>query len=90
MQIGEPGAQPQRRREEPSGPGTREAGVSPESIYQGFGSKAGLAKAVFDTALAGDDEPVPIAERPAQVTVRAELDRYAQWLGRAITCALCP
>jgi len=50
------------------------AGVSPESIYKGFGSKAGLAKAVFDTALAGDDEPVPIAERPALATVRAEPD----------------
>src|SRR5690348_704711 len=30
------------------------AGVSPESIYKGFGSKAALAKAVFDVAIAGD------------------------------------
>jgi AcrR family transcriptional regulator len=50
------------------------AGVSSESIYKGFGSKAALAKAVFDAALAGDDEPVPIAERPALVAVRAEPD----------------
>jgi AcrR family transcriptional regulator len=50
------------------------AGVSPESIYKGFGSKAALAKAVFDVALAGDHEPVPVAERPALVGVRDEPD----------------
>jgi AcrR family transcriptional regulator len=50
------------------------AGVSPESIYKGFGTKAALAKAVFDVALAGDDEPVAVAERPALLAVRAEPD----------------
>jgi AcrR family transcriptional regulator len=40
------------------------AGVSPETIYKGFGGKGGLAKAVYDVALAGDDEPVPVADRP--------------------------
>ena len=50
------------------------AGVSPESIYKGFGTKAALAKAVFDLALAGDDEPVPVAERPARQAVRDEPD----------------
>ena len=50
------------------------AGVSPESIYKGFGGKAALAKAVFDTALAGDHEPVPVAERPALLAVRDEPD----------------
>src|SRR4051795_235689 len=46
------------------------AGVSPESIYKGFGSKAALAKAVFDIVIAGDDEPVPVAERPAMQVMR--------------------
>jgi len=50
------------------------AGVSAESIYKGFGTKAALAKAVFDMALAGDDEPVPVAERPAMLQVRDEPD----------------
>jgi AcrR family transcriptional regulator len=50
------------------------AGVSAESVYKGFGSKAALAKAVFDVAVAGDDEPVPVAERPAMDAVRAEPD----------------
>ena len=50
------------------------AGVSPESIYKGFGSKAGVAKAVFDVAIAGDDEPVSVADRPSAQAVRDEPD----------------
>jgi AcrR family transcriptional regulator len=50
------------------------AGVSAESIYKGFGTKAALAKAVFDVVIAGDDEPVPVAERPAMQAVRDEPD----------------
>ena len=48
------------------------AGVSPQSVYQGFGSKAALAKAVFDLVLAGDDEPVPVAQREAMLAMREE------------------
>src|SRR3954464_15020240 len=50
------------------------AGVSAESIYKGFGSKAALAKAAFDVTVAGDDEPVPVADRPAMQAVRDEAD----------------
>ena len=50
------------------------AGVSAESIYKGFGTKAALAKAVFDVTVAGDDEPVPVAERPAMQAIRDEPD----------------
>jgi AcrR family transcriptional regulator len=50
------------------------AGVSAESVYKAFGTKAALAKAVFDIELAGDDEPVPVAERPAMQAVRDEPD----------------
>ncbi|KJK51291.1 TetR family transcriptional regulator [Lentzea aerocolonigenes] len=50
------------------------AGVSAESIYKGFGTKAALAKAVFDLVIAGDDEPVPIAERPAAQAIGDEPD----------------
>jgi AcrR family transcriptional regulator len=50
------------------------AAVSPESVYKGFGSKAALAKAVFDLVIAGDDEPVPVAGRPAMQAVRDEPD----------------
>src|SRR4051794_21549702 len=51
-----------------------EAGVSGESIYKSFGSKAALAKAVFDFVVAGDDEPVPVAQRPSARTVQEEPD----------------
>jgi AcrR family transcriptional regulator len=50
------------------------AGVSAESIYKGFGTKAALAKAVFDFVIAGDDEPIPMAERPEVRAVQAEPD----------------
>jgi AcrR family transcriptional regulator len=50
------------------------AGVSAESVYKGFGSKAALAKAVFDLVIAGDDEPVPVAGRPAAEAIRDEPD----------------
>jgi AcrR family transcriptional regulator len=52
----------------------RAAGVSAEMVYKAFGTKAAVAKAVFDTALAGDDEPVAIAERPAMQALRDEPD----------------
>jgi AcrR family transcriptional regulator len=50
------------------------AGVSAESVYKGFGTKAALAKAVFDFVIAGDDEPVPVAERSEAQAVQTESD----------------
>ncbi|GAA1160482.1 TetR/AcrR family transcriptional regulator [Kribbella jejuensis] len=50
------------------------AGVSAESIYKGFGTKAALAKAVFDFVIVGDHEPVPLAERPEILAIRREPD----------------
>ncbi|TDP90472.1 TetR/AcrR family transcriptional regulator [Labedaea rhizosphaerae] len=50
------------------------ADISVEGIYKTFGSKAALAKAVFDVVIAGDDEPSSIAERPEADAVRAEPD----------------
>ena len=40
------------------------AGVSQETIYKGFGSKANLLKAAYDVAMAGDHDQAPIASRP--------------------------
>jgi AcrR family transcriptional regulator len=48
------------------------AGVSVKGLYNTFGSKAELAKAVFDFVVAGDDEPTPVIERPEQQAMRAE------------------
>jgi AcrR family transcriptional regulator len=47
------------------------AGVSAETVYKSFGGKAGLLKAAYDVAMAGDDEPVPIADRPQVKAVQA-------------------
>lgn len=39
------------------------AGVSVETVRNGFGSKAGLLRAAMDTAIVGDVEPVPFIDR---------------------------
>ena len=52
----------------------RHAGVSVQTVYKVFGSKPRLAKAVFDVAMAGDDEPVAMVERPLLSRVREESD----------------
>ena len=60
------------------------AEVSVETLYSGFGSKAGLLCAALDVAVVGDDEPVPFAERSeatamgAGPTVRARARAAAQ------------
>jgi AcrR family transcriptional regulator len=38
--------------------------VPQATVYRLFSSKPGILKALLDTAIAGDDEPVPVAERP--------------------------
>jgi AcrR family transcriptional regulator len=39
------------------------AGVSIETIYNGFGSKKGLLRAAMDVGVVGDTEPIPYVER---------------------------
>ena len=51
-----------------------EAGVSVETVYKAFGNKAGLLKAVFDVAIVGDDEPIPLSERDMVSRIQAEPD----------------
>jgi AcrR family transcriptional regulator len=45
------------------------AGVSQETIYKSFGNKAAVLKAVYDVALAGDADEVPLAARPEALAV---------------------
>jgi AcrR family transcriptional regulator len=42
----------------------RAAEVSPQTVYNTFGTKPRLLKAAYDVVLAGDDQPVPLRERP--------------------------
>ena len=41
------------------------AGVSKPTVFTAVGSKAQLLKVVRDVAMAGDDDPAPVAERPS-------------------------
>jgi len=50
------------------------AGVSVQTVYKAFANKATLLKAVFDVTVAGDDEPVPVAERDFIAAIQAEPD----------------
>lgn len=47
------------------------AGVSAETIYAVFGSKRELLRSILDVAIAGDDAPVPILDRPWVAQLRA-------------------
>ena len=47
-----------------------DAEVSQETIYRAFGGKAALLKSVYDVSLAGDDDPIPLAERREAIAVR--------------------
>ncbi|GAA0803487.1 TetR/AcrR family transcriptional regulator [Spirilliplanes yamanashiensis] len=50
------------------------AKVSPQTVYNVVGGKAALLKTVYDVLLAGDDEPVPMIERPAFRAMLAATD----------------
>jgi AcrR family transcriptional regulator len=62
------------------------AGVSAETVYKSFGGKPGMVKALWDITLAGDDEPVPMADRPQMREIlhtgepRAKLRLYAAFV----------
>jgi AcrR family transcriptional regulator len=47
------------------------AGVSVPTVFAHFGSKVELFKQCVDSATVGDTEPVPLADRPEMVHVRA-------------------
>ncbi|HZD66978.1 MAG TPA: TetR family transcriptional regulator [Acidimicrobiales bacterium] len=47
------------------------AGVSVPTVELAFGTKADLLKVAIDVAIAGDDEPVPVLERPWAAHARA-------------------
>ena len=50
------------------------AGVAVQTVYFHFGNKATLLKLALDVAAVGDDEPVPLLERPWLDRVKAEPD----------------
>ncbi len=71
------------------------AGVSVETIYKAFDNKPGLVKAIFDVAVVGDDEPVPMMQREfvrrnmAEPDPRKKLAEYGEHVG-VISPRTCP
>jgi AcrR family transcriptional regulator len=63
----------------------RAAGVSAQTVYNVFGTKADLLKHLYDVTLVGDDEPVPFAQRPEVVALYATADPREFLLGYAAT-----
>ena len=47
------------------------AGVSAQMVYAAFGSKAGILSEAVDQAIVGDDEDVPLFERPDHLAALA-------------------
>jgi AcrR family transcriptional regulator len=64
------------------------AGVSVETIYKVFGNKPGLLKALFEVAVSGDDQPIPVLDRELLEHLWVEPDPakklrlYGEILGR--------
>jgi AcrR family transcriptional regulator len=65
-----------------------DAGVSVETVYKAFRNKPSLAKAAFDVAAVGDDEPIPMLQREsvrrnmAEPDPRKKLHTYADDLAQ--------
>ena len=55
------------------------AGVSRKTVFDSVGGKAQLMKLAYDLAIVGDDEPVPLIDRPEIRAMLAEPD-YAKRL----------
>jgi AcrR family transcriptional regulator len=51
-----------------------DAGVSAKTVYDAFGTKPGVLRAVWDLALKGDTDAAPVAARPWYVAALEEPD----------------
>lgn len=59
------------------------ADVPPATVYRLFSSKLGILKALLDVSIVGDDEAVPMADRPEVRAALADADPRSQLLGFA-------
>ncbi len=63
--------------------------VPPATVYRLFGSKLGILRALLDVSVAGDDEAVPVADRPRAREIAADPDPRGQLAGYAgISCGI--
>lgn len=63
------------------------AGVSRPTVFRAFGNKQTLLRVVRDVAIAGDDAPVPVSQRPLTAAIGQEpdLDRAIDLLSQHLT-----
>lgn len=66
----------------------RTAGVSAQTVYNVVGGKAAVVKAVYDVMLVGDDEPVPMHDRPEFRAMSQARDREGFMRAYAALCAI--
>ena len=65
------------------------ADVPAPTVYRLFSSKLGILKALLDTSIAGDDDAVPVADRPDVAAQFAEKDPRRMLAGfAAVTTAI--
>lgn len=50
------------------------AGVGRATVFASVGGKAAILKAAYDIAIVGDDDPIPLPQRPWAIAVRNEPD----------------
>ncbi len=73
----------------------RQAGVARATVFTSVGGKPALMKAAYDVAVVGDDEPIPLPERPWAQSVRTAetqerlLDAYA-WMMQDVCARVAP
>lgn len=53
---------------------SQRSGVPEATIYRLYASKVGILKAILDTSIAGDDQPIAVGERPDVAALREEAD----------------
>jgi AcrR family transcriptional regulator len=63
------------------------ADVPPATLYRLFTSKHGILKALLDVSIVGDDEAIPMAERPEVQAQLAQADPTSQLGGFAAVTA---
>lgn len=62
---------------------SRSSDVPQATVYRLFSSKQGILKALLDASIAGDDEPVPLTQRPPVRSLLRAADRHDQLAGLA-------
>lgn len=61
--------------------------VPPATVYRLFSSKLGILKALIDVSIGGDDEDVPMGDRPRTRALLADTDAKARLSGFVHICA---